>query len=235
MNGEIAAVTFDLDDTLCTYRRDASAVLAAAFDRAGVEPLFRAAEYADRYPDYLEASVDVEDLRRRCFADLVAERGGDPAVGEAVADAYATERDQRAVDPLPGAREALDALADRYALALVTNGDRSMQRAKLAGVGIDGAFDVAVFAGDETAPKPDPEPFEAALSALDVDSTEAIHVGNSLETDVAGALAAGLRAAWVPDGDEPDGTPEPEPNFVLDSLADLETPPWEARPGRSRP
>ena len=227
MTGEISAVTFDLDDTLCVYRRDGSAVLAAAFDRAGVEPLFTATEYYDRYRDYLETSADIEDLRRRCFADLVAERGGDPAVGRAVADAYAAVRDQRAVDPLPGAREAIDALADRYRLALVTNGAREMQRAKLAGAGLEDAFDVEIFAGDETAPKPDPEPFELALSELDAMPAETVHVGNSLETDVAGALSAGLEAVWIPVEESPTGTPEPEPTFVLDSLAALETPPWE--------
>ena len=227
VTGEITAVTFDLDDTLCVYRRDGSEVLAAAFERAGVDPLFTAADYYDRYRDYLEASADIEDLRSECFADLVAERGGDPAVGRAVAEAYAAERDQRAVDPLPGAHATIDALADRYRLALVTNGAREMQRSKLAGAGLENAFDVEIFAGDETAPKPDPEPFELAVSELDATPAETVHVGNSLETDVGGALRAGLGAVWIPADESPAGAPEPEPTFVLDSLAALETPPWE--------
>lgn len=44
--------------------------------------------------------------------------------------------------------------------------------------------------------KPDPEIFAWALERLGVPAGEVVHVGDSRETDVAGALAAGMRAIW---------------------------------------
>ncbi|WP_049969832.1 HAD family hydrolase [Haladaptatus cibarius] len=42
--------------------------------------------------------------------------------------------------------------------------------------------------------KPHPEPFESVLAELDSTADRAVHVGNSLTTDIPGAKAAGLGA-----------------------------------------
>jgi putative hydrolase of the HAD superfamily len=224
----VDAVLFDVDDTLCRYRRPGSELLAVAFDRVGVEPFFGVEEYYERYPEFAAAADDVATLREECFATLAAERGRDPAVGRRVAEVYAAERDHRNVRPLPGACGVVERLATDHRVGVVTNGSPSMQREKLEGLGLDGAFETVVFAGHDTAPKPDPEPFRRALRALSVDPGRAVHVGNSLEADVAGARAAGVRAAWLADADaSPAGsTPDPEPTYTLASPADLHDPPW---------
>lgn len=225
MTGDIDTVLFDLDDTLCAYRRPADAVLAAAFERAGVRSCFSVADYYDAYDDYLEESDGIRDLRARCFGDLAADAGHHRDTGRAVAEAYAAERDQGSVTLLDGAREALDALAGAHRLGLVTNGAPEMQREKLAAVGLEDDFEAIVCAGYDAPAKPSPEPFDVALSALDSSPDRAVHVGNSPSTDVAGARAAGVRAAWIPDGDAGE-RPDPAPDYTLESLADLRTPPW---------
>lgn len=227
MTDWIDAVLFDLDDTLCAYRRSPDEVLSASFPRAGVDPFFGVADYYDRYDGYLAASSGIDDLRRRCFGDLAVEAGLDREAGVAVAEAYARERDQRDVVVLDGAREALADLDDDYRLGLVTNGDPGMQREKLSAIGLADAFDAAVFAGFDAPAKPAPEPFERALEALAATPDRAVHVGNSLATDVAGARAAGVAAAWVPDGTDVPPDPDPAPEYTLASLSDLATPPWE--------
>lgn len=227
MAGSIDVVLFDLDDTLCAYRRSPGEVLSASFSRAGIEPFFSVTDYYARYDEYLEESSGIDDLRRQCFGDLAAESGYDRDLGVAVAAAYSRERDQRAVAVLDGAREALDALDRDHRLGLVTNGDPAMQREKLAAVDLADPFETFVFAGFDAPPKPAPDPFERALEELAATPERAVHVGNSLATDVAGARAAGVDAAWIPDGADVPATPDPEPTYVLDSLADLTAPPWE--------
>jgi HAD superfamily hydrolase (TIGR01509 family) len=226
----VDAVLFDLDDTLCAYQRSTGEVLSVAFERADVEPFFDVDAYYARFEDHLGDAETVDDLRERCFVDIAEQAGRDPDLALAVADAYAAERDQSSVDPLDGATEAVDALADDHHLGLVTNGPPGMQREKLAAVGLDGAFDVSVFAGFETPAKPDPAPFDRALDALDVPADRAIHVGNSLRTDVPGAQRAGLRAAWLrgadPDSRGDGADPEPQPEYVLEGMADLAARPW---------
>ncbi len=51
--------------------------------------------------------------------------------------------------------------------------------------------------------KPHTAMFEAGLAQMNVRAAEAIHVGDSLSEDVAGAHAAGLRAVWIPHGRPP--------------------------------
>jgi putative hydrolase of the HAD superfamily len=196
----LEAVLFDLDDTLLAYRTSPAELLAESFDHVGVDPLFPVDAYFDRYDEFREAHDDVDDLRAACFAALAEACGADPELGRRVAAVYADRRDQRDVRFLPGAEAALRAVRDHHGLAagLVTNGARSMQTQKLDALGLDDAFDTVVYAGDEVPPKPDPEPFRTALSSLGVAADRAVHVGNSMQSDVAGAHAAGVRSVWVP-------------------------------------
>ncbi|ELY54371.1 HAD-superfamily hydrolase [Natronococcus amylolyticus DSM 10524] len=225
MSDSIDTVLFDLDDTLCRYRRGADEVLELAFERAGVGPVFEPTTYYARYREYLERADGFADFHERCFGDLAVDAGHDRADGIAVAREFREERDQRNVEALPGAAATLEALADEYALGLITNGLSAMQRQKLEATGLDRAFETTVFAGEDTAPKPDPEPFSVALDELGSSPERAVYVGNSLSSDVAGARAAGLDSVWVPRGTKTTN-PEPRPSYVLESLAELQSPPW---------
>jgi putative hydrolase of the HAD superfamily len=218
----IDAVLFDVDDTLCHYRRSGGELLELAFADVGVEPFFEATAYHRRYAEFMADTDGVDDLRRECFAAIADESGYDRDVGYAVADAFAAERDHRAVDPLPGALEAVDRLRADHVVGVVTNGEPWMQRQKLEGLGLDDAFEVVVHAGYDTAAKPAPEPFHRALDTLDVSPDRAVHVGNSLSSDVTGAHNAGLASAWLEQATEP----EPVPHYTLRSMHDLHTPPW---------
>jgi len=211
------AVTFDLDDTLVRYERSPGAVLQAAFDREGGDPLFSVEAYGGRFAEFAAEADSIEELRRECFATLAAENGHDPALGRAVAAAYAAERDQSNVELLPGAAAVLSDLADRYRIGVVTNGPPDAQRQKMDAVGIDRWVETAVFAGHDTQPKPDPEPFEFAIDALDATPATTVHVGDSLSSDIAGGNALGLDTIWLGDGEAGDD----EPTHRIDSLAAL--------------
>jgi HAD superfamily hydrolase (TIGR01509 family) len=224
MSGHVDTVLFDIDDTLCEYRRSGAELLALAFDRAGIEPFFDVAEYHNRYGTFSETTDTIEALRSECFAAIAEERGRDPELGRTIAETYAAERDHRNVRPLSGTCGAIESLSHDHRLGIVTNGPPDMQAEKLDGIGIRDAFEVVVHAGYDAPAKPDPEPFQQALSALDATPDSTVHVGNSLDSDVAGAQAAGLRAVWLSDGTDPD----PVPEFTLDSLAELREPPWNA-------
>ena len=82
-------------------------------------------------------------------------------------------------------------------MALVTNGAACLQREKLAASGLGRYFEAVVISADLGVAKPDPSVFQHALSALGVDSGDAVMIGDSISKDVDGALAAGLGAVWV--------------------------------------
>jgi putative hydrolase of the HAD superfamily len=211
------AVTFDLDGTLLEYERSPGDVLQRAYDGLGMEPIFPVEEYYARYDEFAEQYDSQERLRAECFATLAAEHGADPEDGRAVAAAFTDERDQSRVEFLPGAREVLHAASDRYRTAVITNGAADAQRAKVEALGIDESVETVVVAGAASPPKPDAEPFKAALTSLGVEPPAAVHVGDSVDTDVAGATAAGLASILVGEH-SPDA---PEPTARVSSIAGL--------------
>lgn len=218
----IEAVLWDLDDTICRYPETTADRLADAFEAADVPPFFTAGEF-ERWIPRVVARNQL-DLRERCFTAIAREKGVDPDLARKVAAAF-EDPDPRDVRFVPGADAALEVLSSRYPLGLVTNGSRDTQRIKLETLGIAEYFETAVFATPDEALKPEPGPFRWALENLGVPAERAVYVGNSLQSDVRGANATGLRSVWVrrPGNDE---RPPPDPHYTVDSPADLQLPPW---------
>jgi putative hydrolase of the HAD superfamily len=167
----------------------------------------------------------MDELRAACFATLAAENGYEEALGREVAAAYATERDQSNVELLAGIEQALDELSRRYRLAIITNGARDAQQQKIEAVGLDRWVETVTIASHDTAPKPDPVPFEQTLDKLDTDPSATVHVGDSLETDIEGASRVGIDSVWIADGPDPD---EQEPTYRISAPRELRHPPWES-------
>jgi HAD superfamily hydrolase (TIGR01509 family) len=67
----------------------------------------------------------------------------------------------------------------------------------LAEIGLTGYLDAFVTSADVGRSKPAPDAYLHALAALDVDPHEALFVDDTVETGVAGARAAGLRAVLI--------------------------------------
>jgi 2-haloacid dehalogenase len=82
------------------------------------------------------------------------------------------------------------------------------------------SFTAVVTSEDVRAYKPASEMFRQGLAALGLRAHDVLHVGDSLNADVAGARAAGIDAVWV----NRRGHPVPDtvrPTNVVGSLADL--------------
>ena len=143
------------------------------------------------------------EYRREAWRRALADHGiEDGPLADELAERFAAERRARH-ETFADAAPALDALCGRYSLALVTNGASCLQREKLAAAGLADRFDAVIVAGDVGAAKPDRAIFERALQAVGAQAREAVMVGNSVEKDVDGATAAGIRAIWVNRGGEP--------------------------------
>ena len=101
---------------------------------------------------------------------------------------------------LEGAAEAVRLLAERWPLAIVSDTgfasgvaqDRLLERD-----GLLEHFAVRVYSCDVGHAKPRREPFLAAAQRLGVGLHEMLHIGDIERTDVAGALAAGMRAVRI--------------------------------------
>ena len=108
---------------------------------------------------------------------------------------------------------ALEELSSRGAkLAVVSNWDSHLPKL-LDAVGLDRFFPVVLVSALEGTSKPDPEIFFRACRRLDVRPPEALHVGDSVTEDLAGARGAGLSALLL---DRADAHPE-----IADRIASL--------------
>jgi putative hydrolase of the HAD superfamily len=133
------------------------------------------------------------DLRRRCAA-VVADELQTPLPLEDVLDALLAAIRFRAYPEVPGAIARLRNEGAR--LAVVSNWDVSLHDV-LERTGLRRLVDAVVISAVEGVAKPDPAIFRAALVKLGAEAEGAVHVGDSLEHDVAGARAAGLEAVLV--------------------------------------
>jgi putative hydrolase of the HAD superfamily len=133
-------------------------------------------------------------LRRECAAVVARELGGDaPATDRLAQMLMASLRFELMPDVLP----ALDALAARgVRLGVVSNWDCGLPDV-LAGLGVGDRFAAVATSAAVGAPKPDPAIFLAALERLGVAPAAALHCGDSLEHDCAGARAAGMAAVLI--------------------------------------
>lgn len=211
------AICFDLDSTLCEPTQDATTLLERTFEKAGISQFCTPTELRAAVPSLSTAATDRE-FYEQLFAHVATRSNVDPTVATRLTTCYLELRDPTAVRFKPGAEAALEHAADRGPVGLITNGGRQTQTKKLRALGIEDAFDVCVFTDPDAGiyPKPDTAPFEHALSTLDASADRAIHVGDSLHADVAGANAMGLDSAWIDTGHT--SSADHVPTYELSSL-----------------
>ena len=138
------------------------------------------------------------------FTERIVRGMGGDAEGayECAAEMVAAWEDHDNFELYEDARPALDDLRGRgLKLGLVSNTSRDLQEF-VVHHSLD--VDVAIGSRSHGKTKPDPTIFRAALEALGVEPAAAAMVGDSVEDDVEGALALGMRAILLDrEGDHP--------------------------------
>jgi HAD superfamily hydrolase (TIGR01509 family) len=192
-------ITVDLDDTLWPCEpairlaeaelRDWLAAVAprvvATYDQASLRTHRLGVRHAR--PDLAH---DVTALRRESLRLLLAEFGYAQDLADQGMAVFIRARNR--VEPYPEVVAALTALAERYCLISVTNGNSDLDATPLRGL-----FRHSLTAGGVGAAKPDPAMFRRALELAGAAAPEAIHLGDDPDLDVAAAQAFGLGAVWV--------------------------------------
>ena len=100
------------------------------------------------------------------------------------------------LQPYPGVEETLRQLHPAYHLAIVTDGQTAYAIPELHAVGLSGYFDPIMVSGDFGYRKPDERLFRAALTAMKMEPTEVLFVGNDMYRDVYGAQRLGIKTVF---------------------------------------
>ena len=121
-----------------------------------------------------------------------------PAGWDAVIDQFERMELDIPPEPVPGAAEALRALAAHYRLGIISDTiitpGRHL-RALLRQMDVQHLFTSQVFSDEAGRSKPAPRVFALACAGLDAAPHAVLHVGDREENDVAGPQAFGMRAA----------------------------------------
>jgi len=135
-------------------------------------------------------------LRRECAGVVLAHLGPAAAATEAEdveAALLAAVRFVAYPDVAPALSELRAAGAK---LVVVSNWDVSLHLV-LEKTGLAGLIDGAISSAEAGVAKPDPALFAAALALVDARAEDAFMAGDSVETDIAGAQAAGIAPVLV--------------------------------------
>ena len=122
-----------------------------------------------------------------------------------------------------GAHELMDYLRDRdYRMHMTSNGFHEVQYKKLAACGLRDYFDTIVLSEDAGANKPSQAFFDYAFSKTGAKPETTLMIGDNLQTDIFGAMAAGMDALlfnrWG--YDIKSGGPE-VPTYIVSKLLDI--------------
>ena len=232
MNHRIKAVTFDLWNTLIEVVSYTDARVNALYGAAAKAGFTGSAETAAEAYRGATAWYEREWRTRHVQVDsgarldyMLGELGVElaPDVKRALTEEF-EDVFLRGPPPLkPGALEAVTRLSPKYRLGVISDTGitpgRAMRR-YFRDRGLMSHFTSLVFSDETGLCKPHPDVFRRALSELGAEPCEAVHVGDLLRTDVAGAKAAGMRAVWVRSQYQ-DGESDAEPDFTIDSLHEL--------------
>ena len=88
-------------------------------------------------------------------------------------------------------------------------------------IGLLDKFEYMAFSNDLAMAKPAKQIFELALNALETRPARALHVGDNMHADVAGAAAAGMSTVWVRGGIESSTPAQTKPDYAVGSVLEL--------------
>jgi putative hydrolase of the HAD superfamily len=223
----------DFDDTLYDTYGNAVISLRETFDAYRLDRFFTDPQVF--YDAYWSANIDL--WMRYSHGEitrdyLIVERFRRPlSVGQGleVTEALCLEMSDKFLDfcsskpgVIEGARDLMDYLKQKgYRMHMCSNGFHEVQYKKLAACGFRDYFDTIILSEDAGVNKPSPLYFNYAFKVSCADRETTLMIGDNLQTDIQGALSAGIDALLFNRWQVSVGESAVKPTFVVDKLLDI--------------
>ena len=223
----------DFDDTLYDTHGNAVIALKETFEVFHLERYFEDPNVF--YDAYWTANIDLWSRYSKGEIDrpyLIVERFRRPLSmgnGLEVTEPLCLEMSDVFLDfcsskpgVIDGAHELMDYLRSRgYRMHMTSNGFHEVQYKKLAACGLRDYFDTIILSEDAGVNKPSPQYFDYALKVSGADRQTTLMIGDNLNTDVIGALNAGINAMLVNRWDVKKEDIPQNVTFVVNALRDI--------------
>ena len=223
----------DFDDTLYDTHGNAVIALSETFNYFHLDRYFSDPQVF--YDAYWTANIDLwtQYAKGEITRDyLIVERFRRPlSVGKGIeiTKELCLEISDRFLDfcaskpgVISGAHEVMDYLKQRgYRMHMCSNGFHEVQYKKLDACGLRDYFDTIILSEDAGVNKPSKAYFDYALKLSGASRETTLMIGDNLQSDILGALNAGLDAMlfnrWaIEDKDSPQ-----KPTFIVEHLRDI--------------
>jgi len=147
---------------------------------------------------YRNGYIRQEELRiKRMWLTLLDFKVADEELARQLSELFLQLLPTRTI-LFPDTKEVLQYLTDKgYQLHLITNGFELVQHGKLKSSGIDHFFKEVITSEGSNSLKPQKEIFDYALNRTGAIAKESLMIGDSIEVDIAGAIAAGIDQVHV--------------------------------------
>ena len=203
MNARYSTLLLDADETLFDFLKAERASLVAVLSSRGLpheeEILRRYHAINDGlWHAFERGEISKEDIKKTRFARLAEESGFPAGIDTDEINAAYLRQLGESDFLLPGARQFLETLSDAgFDLALITNGVAKTQLRRLEKSGLSPLFSHVFVSETVGAQKPLPAFFDVVLKTIgETDRSKVLVIGDSLQSDIRGAVNAGLDSVW---------------------------------------
>ncbi|MBA2249930.1 MAG: noncanonical pyrimidine nucleotidase, YjjG family [Chitinophagaceae bacterium] len=221
---------FDLDHTLWDFDANARVALTEVYDKFVLKEKI-SAPFDEFYSTYLQHNavlwdrfhkgfISAEDLKwKRMWRSLLDFKIGDEGLAKNMAIHF--------LEILPTKKLLFDhtieileyLLKKNYQLHLITNGFEKTQWSKLNNSNLSKYFTRVITSEGSGSVKPSREIFEYAITISGANISESIMIGDNLETDIQGAMDAGMDTVFV---NHINAATDIVPTYTVHKLKELE-------------
>ena len=218
----IKTILWDIDGTILNFQSAAENSLKNTFRKFGYgeitdELLHMYEEINDAYWCKLEkGEITKEKLLVERFVEFFTKIGVETTRVKEFNQAYLNGLLDTVVF-MPEAYETVKKLHPQYKQYIVTNGVKQLQRQKIAKAKIEEFFD-GIFISDEIGhEKPQIEFFDYVFDRIETQNRDEIMIiGDSLTSDIAGGIHAGIHTCWYHPSNEENHS-DIKPEFIVTS------------------
>lgn len=196
------ALFFDLDHTLWDFEVNSAEAISELFETYQLKKfgIPDAGTFMNVYrevnkimwDEYHRNVISKESLRFGRFSKALATFSvKDDMLAEKMSVEY-LEICPHKTNLFPGTLEVLEYLHEKFSMHIITNGFKEVQYLKIHKSGLEKYFDHIHISEEIGFKKPEPEIFEYAVRQARTVSDNCIMIGDNLDTDVKGAVNAGI-------------------------------------------
>lgn len=195
------SIFIDLDDTVWAFTENARDTFRDMYVKYRFERYFHSFDHfytlyykrnLELWTEYGDRKITKDELNEQRFSYPLLQVGvDDKSLVKAYSDNFFAEIMYKKT-LMPYAREALEYLASKYNLYILSNGFRELQEQKMRSSGVDKYFKKVILSEDIGVHKPYPEIFHFALSATQSEVRTSLMIGDNWENDIVGAKGVGM-------------------------------------------